>query len=93
MMFRLCCAHCIDAGHPDVRDLSRSRLHGILAQGEIRSDRIRYYVQRRDPEFEEKMAVVLHLYKEVEIVNPELLECTLKEPAVVTISYDEKPGI
>jgi hypothetical protein len=70
--------HCIDAGHPDVRDLSRSRLHGILAQGEIRSHRIRYYVQRRDPEFEEKMAVVLHLFKEVEIVNAELLEGTLK---------------
>jgi hypothetical protein len=50
-------------------------------------------VQRRDPEFEEKMAVVLHLYKEVEIINAELLEGTLKEPPVVTISCDEKPGI
>jgi transposase len=39
------------------------------------------------------MAVVLHVYKEVEIVNAELVEGTLKEPPVVTISYDEKPGI
>lgn len=85
--------HCVDAGHPDLSELSRSRLHRILAQGEIRPHKIRYYVQRRDPEFEEKMAVVLHLYKEVEIVNAELLEGTLKEPPVVTISYDEKPGI
>jgi len=29
----------------------------------------------------------------VEIINAELLEGTLKEPSVVTISYDEKPGI
>jgi transposase len=85
--------HCVDAGHLDLIELSRSRLHRILAQGEIRPHKIRYYVQRRDPEFEEKMAVVLHLYKEVEIVNAELLEGTLKEPPVVTISYDEKPGI
>src|SRR5260370_36515 len=39
------------------------------------------------------MAAVLHVYKEVEIVNEELIKGTLKEPPVVTISYDEKPGI
>ena len=38
------------------------------------------------------MAVVLHLYKEVEIVNSELMEGILKEPPVVTISCDEKSG-
>jgi transposase len=85
--------NCVESGHPSLTELSRSRLHRILTQGEIRPHKIRYYVERRDPEFEAKMAVVLHLYKEVEIINAELLEGTLKEPAVVTISYDEKPGI
>jgi transposase len=85
--------HCIEAGHASLAELSRSRLHRILTQGEIRPHKIRYYVERRDPEFEAKMAVVLHLYKEVEIVNAELVRGTLKEPPVVTISYDEKPGI
>ena len=85
--------YCTDAGHPSLTGLSRSRLHRILTQGEIRPHKIRYYVERRDPEFEPKMAEVLHVYKEVEIVNAELLEGTLKEPPVVTISYDEKPGI
>lgn len=85
--------HCAEAGHPSLTGLSRSRLHRILTQGEIRPHKIRYYVERRDPEFEPKMAEVLHVYKEVEIVNAELLEGTLKEPPVVTISYDEKPGI
>jgi transposase len=83
----------VEAGHPSLSELSRSRLHRILTQGEIRPHKIRYYVERRDPEFATKMAVVLHLYKEVEIINVALLEGTLKEPAVVTISYDEKPGI
>src|SRR5450755_2501376 len=84
---------CTEAGHPSLIQLSRSRLHRILTQGEIRPHKIRYYVERRDPEFEARMAVVLHVYKEVEIVNEELIEGTLKEPPVVTISYDEKPGI
>jgi hypothetical protein len=39
------------------------------------------------------MVEVLHVYKEVEIVNAGMVEGTLKEPTVVTISYDEKPGI
>ena len=78
--------HCLEAGHPSLTELSRSRLHRILTQGEIRPHKIRYYVERRDPEFEAKMAVILHLYKEVEMVNAEVLEGTLKEPPVVTIS-------
>jgi transposase len=85
--------HCVDDAHPSLIELSRSKLHRILTQGEIRPHKIRYYVERRDPEFERKMIEVLHVYKEVEIVNAGLLEGTLKEPAVVTISYDEKPGI
>ena len=39
------------------------------------------------------MVDVLHVYKEVEIINAGLVEGTLKEPPAVTISYDEKPGI
>jgi transposase len=84
---------CRDAGHPSLTELSRSRLHRILTQGEIRPHKIRYYVERRDPEFEAGMALVLHVYKEVEIVNEQLIKGVLKEPPVVTISYDEKPGI
>jgi hypothetical protein len=58
--------HCVDAGHTSLAELSRSRLHRILTQGEIRPHKVRYYVERRDPEFESRMAVVLHVYKEVD---------------------------
>jgi len=85
--------NCVAAGHPSLVRLSRSKLHRILSQGEIRPHKVRYYVERRDPEFERKMVEVLHVYKEVEMVNAKILEGTLKEPTTVTISYDEKPGI
>ena len=85
--------HCLAAGHPSLLELSRSKLHRILTQGEVRPHKIRYYVERRDPEFERKMIEVLHVYKDVEIVNAGLVEGTLKEPSTVTISYDENPGI
>jgi hypothetical protein len=83
----------VAAGHPSLSQLSRSKLHRILTQGELKPHKVRYYVERRDPEFEKKMVEVLHVYKEVEIINAGLVEGTLKEPPTVTISYDEKPGI
>jgi len=76
--------HCVEAGHPSLMKLSRSKLHRILKGGEIRPHKIRYYVERRDPDFERKMVEVLHVYKEVEMVNAGLVQGTLKEPATVT---------
>ncbi len=61
--------HCVAAGHPALQNLSRSKLHRILRQGELRPHKIRYYVERRDPAFEAKMENVLHVYKELESVN------------------------
>lgn len=85
--------HCLAAGHSELGRLSRSKLHKILRQGELRPHKIRYYVEKRDPEFETKMALVLHIYKEVEMVNEYLRGQADRPLAVVTISYDEKPGI
>lgn len=81
------------AGHADLERLSRSKLHKILTQGELKPHKVRYYVERRDAEFEQKMAAVLHVYKEVEVINQGLVKGTLREPGTVTVSYDEKPGI
>jgi transposase len=85
--------HCVAAGHPALQKLSRSKLHKILRKGELRPHKVRYYVERRDPGFEAKMATVLHVYKEVEIINDGLLRGAVHELGMVTISYDEKPGI
>lgn len=85
--------HCRAAGYRELEQVSRSKLHKILTQAELRPHKVRYYVERRDPEFEQKMAAVLHVYKEVEILNNGLLHGEIKEPSIVTVSYDEKPGI
>ena len=85
--------HCMTANHPSLIELSRSKLHRILTQAEVKPHKLRYYVERRDPEFPRKMVEVLHVYKDVEIVNAGLLEGTIREPTPVTISYDEKPRI
>lgn len=95
--YQLLTAHvrlnCVAAGHPALQKLSRSKLHKILRKGELRPHKIRYYVERRDPAFEAKMANVLHVYKEVEIVNEYVLQNGVRQLGMVTISYDEKPGI
>jgi len=84
---------CEAAGYPELRQLSRSKLHQILTQAKLRPHKVRYYVERRDPDFESKMASVLHVYKEVEIINEGLVQGTLREAPLITISYDEKPGL
>ena len=53
---------------------------------------MRYYLERRDPEFEPKMAEVLCVYREVEMRRA-APGGAAREPAVAVISYDEKPGI
>jgi len=84
----------VEAGHPALQKLSRSKLHKILRQGELRPHKIRYYVEKRDPAFEAKMANVLHVYKEVEIVNEYRRGQPGRQPGgMVTVSYDEKPGL
>jgi transposase len=81
------------AGYPALQKLSRSKLHHLLKTAELRPHKVRYYVEKRDPEFEPRMANVLHVYKEVEISNHGLIQGRLKELPLVTLSYDEKPGI
>jgi transposase len=85
--------HCAAAGHPALRRLSRSKLHKILRQGELRPHKIRYYVEQRDPAFESKMVLILHVYKEIQMVNEYLRGEAGRQLGMVTISYDEKPGI
>lgn len=86
-------AQCGAAGYPELANVSRSKVHHLLRTAELRPHKIRYYVEKRDPDFDAKMANVLHVYKEVAILNDGLITGTITEPSLVTISYDEKTGI
>lgn len=80
--------HCEEAGYPGLVRLGKSRLHAILSKSNIKPHKISYYLERKDPQFDEKMANVLCVYKEVEMQNVSNVE-----RRSVTLSYDEKPGI
>ncbi|EQD76028.1 hypothetical protein B1B_01962, partial [mine drainage metagenome] len=43
----------------------------ILNEAEIRPHKIRYYVEKRDPDFEEKMTTVLHAILLQNHLNPQ----------------------
>lgn len=82
--------HCVVAGHPSLIRVGRGTVSKILTKGQVRPHKIRYYLERRDPEFETKMAQVLYVYKEVQIMQE---VGTRDQPLVAFLSYDEKPGI
>ncbi|GAB1476444.1 IS630-like element ISMsm5 family transposase [Bacillota bacterium] len=86
---------CEEAGHPELKDVAKSKVWSILNSAEIKPHRIRYYLERRDPEFESKMHDVLLVYKQVELMfdaNGNIVWPD-GERKTVTLSYDEKPGI
>jgi len=82
------------AGYQRLSTISRSSIKNILDEAEIKPHKIRYYCERRDPEFEQKMHDVLVVYKQIEMQfdeNGNLLP--YEDEKINTISYDEKPGI
>ena len=80
--------HAREEGYSCFDKLGKGILHKILSESDVKPHKISYYLERRDPEFEEKMANILCVYKDVEMQrNSDLPENH------VTISYDEKPGI
>ena len=80
------------AGHQCLAKLAQGTVCKILNRQEVRPHKVRYYLERRDPEFEAKMAEVLCVYREVKLLK-ETAGSKKPSEAVAIISYDEKPGI
>jgi transposase len=53
------------AGHPSLAHLAQGTVCKILAAHDVKPHKVRYYLERRDPDFEPKMAEVLCVYREV----------------------------
>jgi transposase len=81
-------------GHPCLVNLAQGTVCKILDQEEVKPHKVRYYLERRDPQFAEKMAEVLCVYRKVKLLK-KAAAASKKGPsdAVAIISYDEKPGI
>src|SRR5215208_1696732 len=80
-------------GHACLATLVQGTVCKILDQEEVKPHKVRYYLERRDPEFAEKMAEVLCVYRKVKLLKKEAAAAKKKpSDAVAVISYDEKPG-
>ena len=85
-----------EAGHIRLSTISQSKVRSILEEADIKPNKITYYCENRDPDFDQKMHNVLLVYKQLSMQfdeNGNFIAITEDEPAVHTISYDEKPGI
>ena len=84
------------AGHTRLSTISQSKVRTILEEADIKPNKIKYYCENRDPDFDQKMHNVLLVYKQLSLQfdeNGQLLPFGSEEPAVHVLSYDEKPGI
>jgi len=77
------------AGHTCLAQLAASTVHEILNNQPVKPHKVRYYLDRRDPAFDERKAEVIEVYAAAKMLRalPEA------ERPVAILSYDEKPGI
>jgi hypothetical protein len=57
------------AGHPCLAKLVQGTVCKILGKEEIKPYKVRYYLENRDAELEQKMAEVLCVYREVAVLK------------------------
>lgn len=80
------------AGHPALSKAAKATVHRILTEAEIQPQKVRYYMERRDPEFEAKMKEVLLVYREVSLAAATGVRSE-DGRMIFTVSVDEKPGV
>ena len=82
----------VAAGWPRLAGAEKMTVWRILNEHELKPHRIRYYLEKRDPDFDRKMSEVLMVYWQVSLqaAGP---ESSAAEPRVYSVSVDEKPGV
>lgn len=85
-----------EAGYTRLSTISQSKVRTILEEADIKPNKIAYYCENRDPDFDRKMHNVLLVYKQLALQfdeNGQFIPFKEDEQAVHVLSYDEKPGI
>ena len=85
-----------EAGHIRLATISQSKVRTILEEADIKPNKITYYCENRDPDFDQKMHNVLLVYKQLSMQFDEsgnLIPFDDNSQIVHVLSYDEKPGI
>lgn len=81
-------------GHPSLSLAAKATIHRILREQKIKPHKIRYYLERRDPEFDMKMREVLMVYQEVNLFHKNGTQpIDAQSHPIISISVDEKPGV
>jgi len=78
------------AGHDCLKRAAKATIQRILKSQPLQPHKVRYYLERRDEEFENKMHDVLVVYKEIKTQSNHQNGQSKK---IITVSVDEKPGI
>jgi transposase len=84
--------HAPTAGHECLSQAGKATIYRILKAHPVRPHKMKYYLEKRDEEFEQKMQELLIVYKEVNLQNSEN-NANETDKKVITVSVDEKPGI
>src|SRR5450755_3193595 len=84
--------HAVEAGFPALSRAAKATVHRILAAQILHPEKIKYYLERRDPDFESKMRNVLIVYQDVELQNAKRAAGEAAS-GIITVSVDEKPGV
>jgi transposase len=80
------------AGFPRLARAGKSTVWRILNENAIKPHKIRYYLEKRDPQFDRKMQEVLMVYRDVSIYREGAVHDARPTP-IYTVSVDEKPGV
>jgi transposase len=80
------------AGFDRLANAGKSTVWRILNESDIKPHKIRYYLEKRDPEFDRKMQEVLMVYRDVSIYSEGAVH-DARPNAIYTVSVDEKPGV
>ncbi len=80
------------AGFARLANAGKSTVWRILDDNDIKPHKIRYYLEKRDPEFDRKMQEVLMVYRDVSLYTEGAVHDARPNP-IYTVSVDEKPGV
>ena len=80
------------AGFARLSNAGKSTVWRILDDNAIKPHKIRYYLEKRDPEFGRKMQEVLMVYRDVSLYTAGAVHDARPSP-IYTVSVDEKPGV
>jgi len=78
-------------GHTCLAKLAQGTVCKILDQEEVKPHKVRYYLERRDPAFAEKMAEVLCVYRKVKLLKKGQTAAKKKPTMIITIAATIPP--